>query len=176
MRVLLISAWLGLMGAAVLWLVSIGVTASITMLIAVAANLWRSPSSAIPRDPAQSSTDAFTAPGFGKALMAANIRQRHLLSLWCRQQTIAREVRQDRPHAVSPSVPVRAQIPALPVGSLPLLGAGFCWPALPMIRDLGMRREARWACRIDLKHRVRRSRSQMGWSEFSARSFNRRLQ
>ncbi len=37
--VLLISAWLGLMGAAVLWLVSIGVMASIAMLFAVAANL-----------------------------------------------------------------------------------------------------------------------------------------
>jgi hypothetical protein len=36
---LLISAWLGLMGAAVLWLVSHGVTAGIAMLLAVAANL-----------------------------------------------------------------------------------------------------------------------------------------
>jgi hypothetical protein len=37
--ILLISAWLGLMGAAVLWLVNIGVMASVAMLIAVAANL-----------------------------------------------------------------------------------------------------------------------------------------
>ena len=37
--VLLITAWVGLMGAAVLWLNSIGVTASIAILIAVAANL-----------------------------------------------------------------------------------------------------------------------------------------
>jgi hypothetical protein len=37
--VLLITAWLGLMGAAVLWLNSIGVRASIAILIAVAANL-----------------------------------------------------------------------------------------------------------------------------------------
>lgn len=37
--VLLISAWLGLMGAAVLWFVSIGGTASIAILFAVAANL-----------------------------------------------------------------------------------------------------------------------------------------
>ena len=36
---LLVSAWLGLVGAAVLWLISIGVTASIAMLLAVAANL-----------------------------------------------------------------------------------------------------------------------------------------
>ncbi len=37
--VLLVSAWLGLMGAAVLWLVSIGVVASIALLVVVAANL-----------------------------------------------------------------------------------------------------------------------------------------
>ena len=37
--VLLISAWLGLMGAAVLWLVGVGVMPSIAMLFAVAANL-----------------------------------------------------------------------------------------------------------------------------------------
>jgi uncharacterized membrane protein YhiD involved in acid resistance len=37
--ILLVSAWLGLTGAAVLWLVSIGVMASIAMLLAVAANL-----------------------------------------------------------------------------------------------------------------------------------------
>jgi Putative Actinobacterial Holin-X, holin superfamily III len=37
--VLLVSAWLGLMGAAVLWLVSFGVMTSIAMLLAVAANL-----------------------------------------------------------------------------------------------------------------------------------------
>ena len=36
---LLVSAWLGLMGAAVLLLIGIGVTASIAMLLAVAANL-----------------------------------------------------------------------------------------------------------------------------------------
>ena len=36
---LLVSAWLGLMGAAVLWLISIGVLASIAMLLAVVANL-----------------------------------------------------------------------------------------------------------------------------------------
>jgi hypothetical protein len=36
---LLITAWVGLMGAAVLWLNSIGVRASIAILIAVAANL-----------------------------------------------------------------------------------------------------------------------------------------
>jgi len=36
---LLVSAWLGLMGAAVLWLISIGVIASIAMLLAVAANV-----------------------------------------------------------------------------------------------------------------------------------------
>lgn len=36
---LLISAWIGLMGAAVLWLVSIEVMASVAMLLAVAANL-----------------------------------------------------------------------------------------------------------------------------------------
>jgi hypothetical protein len=36
---LLVSAWLGLMGAAVLWLISIGVMASIAMLLCVAANL-----------------------------------------------------------------------------------------------------------------------------------------
>ena len=36
---LLVSAWLGLMGAAVLWLISIGVMASIAMLLAVVANL-----------------------------------------------------------------------------------------------------------------------------------------
>ena len=37
--ILLVTAWLGLMGAAVLWLNSIGVRASIAILIAVAANL-----------------------------------------------------------------------------------------------------------------------------------------
>jgi hypothetical protein len=37
--VLLVTAWLGLMGAAVLWLSSIGVRASIAILFAVAANL-----------------------------------------------------------------------------------------------------------------------------------------
>ena len=37
--VLLISAWLGLVGAVVLWLIGIGVVASISMLLAVAANL-----------------------------------------------------------------------------------------------------------------------------------------
>lgn len=37
--ILLISAWLGIMGAAVMWLVSIGVMASIAMLLAVTANL-----------------------------------------------------------------------------------------------------------------------------------------
>lgn len=37
--VLLVSAWLGIMGAGVLWLISIGVMASIAMLLAVAANL-----------------------------------------------------------------------------------------------------------------------------------------
>ena len=37
--VLLISAWLGLVGAVVLWLIGIGVVASIAMLLAVAANL-----------------------------------------------------------------------------------------------------------------------------------------
>ena len=37
--VLLISAWLGLLGAAVLWLIGIGVPASIAMLVAVAGNL-----------------------------------------------------------------------------------------------------------------------------------------
>jgi len=36
---LLVSAWLGFMAAAVLWLIGIGVMASIAMLIAVAANL-----------------------------------------------------------------------------------------------------------------------------------------
>jgi len=36
---LLVSAWMGLMGVAVLWLVSIGVLASIALLLAVAANL-----------------------------------------------------------------------------------------------------------------------------------------
>lgn len=36
---LVVSAWLGLMGAAVLWLIAIGVMASIAMLLAVAANL-----------------------------------------------------------------------------------------------------------------------------------------
>jgi hypothetical protein len=36
---LLVSAWLGLMGAVVLWLISIGVIASIAMLLAVAANV-----------------------------------------------------------------------------------------------------------------------------------------
>ena len=35
----LISAWLGLVGAVVLWLIGIGVVASISMLLAVAANL-----------------------------------------------------------------------------------------------------------------------------------------
>jgi len=37
--ILLISAWLGIMSAAVLWLVSIGVVASVAMLLAVVANL-----------------------------------------------------------------------------------------------------------------------------------------
>jgi hypothetical protein len=37
--VLLVSAWLGLAAAAVLWLISIGVIASIAILLAVAANL-----------------------------------------------------------------------------------------------------------------------------------------
>ena len=37
--VLLVSAWFGLIGAAVLWLVSLGVMTSIAMLLAVAANL-----------------------------------------------------------------------------------------------------------------------------------------
>jgi hypothetical protein len=37
--VLLVSAWLGLIGAAVLWLVSLGVMTIIAMLLAVAANL-----------------------------------------------------------------------------------------------------------------------------------------
>ena len=37
--ILLISAWLGLMGAAVLWLIGIGLMASVAMLFAVAANL-----------------------------------------------------------------------------------------------------------------------------------------
>ena len=37
--ILLISAWLGLMGAAVMWLVSIGFMASIAMLLAVTANV-----------------------------------------------------------------------------------------------------------------------------------------
>ena len=37
--VLLVSAWLGLVGAVVLWLISIGITASIAFLLAVAANL-----------------------------------------------------------------------------------------------------------------------------------------
>lgn len=37
--VLLVSAWLGLVAAAVLWLISMGVVASIAMLLAVAANL-----------------------------------------------------------------------------------------------------------------------------------------
>jgi len=36
---LLVSAWMGLMGVVVLWLVSIGVMASIALLLAVAANL-----------------------------------------------------------------------------------------------------------------------------------------
>ena len=36
---LLISAWLGLMGAAVMWLIGIGLMASVAMLFAVAANL-----------------------------------------------------------------------------------------------------------------------------------------
>lgn len=36
---LLVSAWLGVVGAVVLWLISIGVVASIAMLLAVAANL-----------------------------------------------------------------------------------------------------------------------------------------
>ena len=37
--VLLVSAWLGLVGAVVLWLTGIGVVASIAILLAVAANL-----------------------------------------------------------------------------------------------------------------------------------------
>ena len=37
--VLLVTAWLGLMGAAVLWLSSIGISASLAILVAVAANL-----------------------------------------------------------------------------------------------------------------------------------------
>jgi hypothetical protein len=37
--VLLVTAWLGLMGAAVLWLSSIGVRVSLAILVAVAANL-----------------------------------------------------------------------------------------------------------------------------------------
>ncbi len=37
--VLLVSAWLGLMGAVVLWLIGIGVAASTALLLAVAANL-----------------------------------------------------------------------------------------------------------------------------------------
>ena len=37
--VLLVSAWLGLMAAAVLWLIHLGVTAGIAMLLAVGANL-----------------------------------------------------------------------------------------------------------------------------------------
>jgi len=37
--VLLVSAWLGIMGAGVLWLISIGVMASIAMLLAVTANV-----------------------------------------------------------------------------------------------------------------------------------------
>ena len=37
--VLLISAWLGLMGAAVLWMIAVGIAASIALLVAVAANL-----------------------------------------------------------------------------------------------------------------------------------------
>jgi len=36
---LLVSAWLGLMGAAVLWLVDMGVAATIALLVAVSANL-----------------------------------------------------------------------------------------------------------------------------------------
>jgi len=36
---LLISAWLGLMGAVVLWLVGVGVAATIAVLVAVSANL-----------------------------------------------------------------------------------------------------------------------------------------
>ena len=36
---LLVSAWMGLMGVVVLWLLSIGVMASIALLLAVAANL-----------------------------------------------------------------------------------------------------------------------------------------
>ena len=36
---LLVSAWVGLMGVAVLWLVNVGIVASIALLIAVAANL-----------------------------------------------------------------------------------------------------------------------------------------
>ncbi|HKQ24057.1 MAG TPA: phage holin family protein [Burkholderiales bacterium] len=36
---LLVSAWLGLMGAAVLWLINMGVIASVAMLVAVIANL-----------------------------------------------------------------------------------------------------------------------------------------
>lgn len=36
---LVVTAWLGLMGAAVLWLISIGVVASISMLLVVGANL-----------------------------------------------------------------------------------------------------------------------------------------
>jgi len=37
--VLLVTAWLGLIGAAVLWLIGIGVAASLAMVLAVAANL-----------------------------------------------------------------------------------------------------------------------------------------
>lgn len=37
--ILLVSAWLGLMGAAVLWLIGVGLSGSIAMLVAVAANL-----------------------------------------------------------------------------------------------------------------------------------------
>ena len=37
--VLLVTAWLGLMGATVLWLISIGLRASLAILLAVAANL-----------------------------------------------------------------------------------------------------------------------------------------
>jgi len=37
--VLLVSAWLGIMGAGVLWLISIGVMASTAMLLAVTANV-----------------------------------------------------------------------------------------------------------------------------------------
>ena len=37
--VLLVSAWLGLVGAVVLWLIGMGVTASIALLLAVVANL-----------------------------------------------------------------------------------------------------------------------------------------